>query len=159
MVMFVEFEGDGVIEKVCIVDFVLCVSIGVFLEGVDLMKDIEFCIMYGDMMDDVDFDGDLDVFGILGMFIEYLFFVGWFDDSGFVLLIWGLLICFLVVELVEGFGDVGMVIFVIDGNQVCIMDMVFCVIIFVFGDDMVDDDKIFILMLVGGGFDGMVEVC
>ena len=158
-VTLVEPEGeDGATEWACTADEALRASIGALPEGVDPTKDLKMEVTIGQEEEDFDLDGDPEAKATPGAQTEYAPSAGWYDDSGLVLLTWGSSTCLPVVESVDGTGSAGTVTFATDDTQVCTMDMTPRGTVIAFPEDKVDDEAPFTLTMVGGGFDGTVQV-
>jgi hypothetical protein len=123
-------------------------------EGVDVTKDVDLRVTYGDVEADADLDGlDAAPQG-LG---EQQPSAGWFEDDGIVLLTYGSSSCSPIVGDVTMTDGGATVTFTETADRVCTMDFAPRATVITLADEH-DDDAPFTLTLVGDNLDAEVPV-
>ncbi|MFE6735377.1 hypothetical protein [Microbacterium sp. NPDC057650] len=145
--------ADADQEAACTADFAPRASLSVMPVEVDVTKDVEVKVVYGDLTDDAELDAlPAEPVGATSMKPS----AGWFDDSGIALLTWGSSTCPPVVSGVEQ-ADAGATVTFGETDRVCTMDMAPRVTLIGL-EQPVDDDLAFTLTLTGGNLSGTVDV-
>ncbi|MFD5213647.1 hypothetical protein [Microbacterium sp. NPDC058345] len=142
-------------ESVCTADLGPRAALVNVPEGMDVTRDVEVRVTYGDISDDADLDGLAEP-AAPGLSFGEEPSAGWFDDRGIVLLTYGSSSCQPVVEDVEQTADGATVTFAeIDG--VCTMDMAPRLTVLTLPQEH-DDDAPFRLTMIDGEFESTVDV-
>ncbi|MFE6995927.1 hypothetical protein ACFVAE_08225 [Microbacterium sp. NPDC057659] len=140
-------------EAACTSDLAPRASLSVMPVEVDVTKDVEVKVVYGDLTDDAELDAlPAEPAGATSMKPS----AGWFDDSGIALLTWGSSSCPPIVSGVEQ-SDAGATVTFAESDRVCTMDMAPRVTLIGL-EQPVDDDAAFALTLTGDNLSGTVDV-
>ncbi|MDR2998146.1 MAG: hypothetical protein LBU78_08510 [Microbacterium sp.] len=145
--------ADADQEAACTADFAPRASLSVMPVEVDVTKDVEVKVVYGELTDDAELDAlPAEPEGATSMQPS----AGWFDDAGIVLLTWGSSSCPPIVSGVEQ-ADAGATVTFAESDRVCTMDMAPRVTLIGL-EKPVDDDAAFTLTLTGDNLSGTVDV-
>lgn len=137
----------------CTADLAPRASVSVMPVEVDVTKDVEVRVVYGDLTEDAELDAlSAEPVGATSMQPS----AGWFDDAGIVLLTWGSSTCPPIVSGVEQ-TDAGATVTFAESDRVCTMDMAPRATVIGL-EKPVDDDAAFTLTLTGDNLTGTVEV-
>lgn len=159
----VQADGQSVAVALADPDAMACTDdlgpravVAMLPEGVDVTKDVDLRVTYGDLSADVDLDGlDAAPQGAGDQQPS----AGWFDDDGIVLLTWGSSSCPPVVQDVA-MTDAGATVKFNDfetADRICTMDFAPRATVITLPEEH-DDDAPFTLTLVGDNLDGEVPV-
>lgn len=140
-------------EQACTNDLVPRAIAVMVPEGVDVTKDVDLRVTYGDAQAEADLDG-LDA-APQGMG-EQQPSAGWFEDDGIVLLTWGSSSCPPIVQDLA-MTDAGATLTFTTTDRVCTMDFAPRATAITLPEEH-DDDAPFTLTLVGDNLDGEVAV-
>jgi hypothetical protein len=141
-------------EQACTDDLAPRAVLAMLPEGIDVTKDVDLRVTFGDVEEDVDLDGlDAAPQGPS----EQQPAAGWFDDDGIVLLTWGSSSCPPVASDLEMTDAGATVTFSADADRVCTMDFAPRATTITLPEER-DDDALFTLTLVGDNLDGEVVV-
>lgn len=141
-------------ESVCTDDLAPRAVTAMLPEGVDVTKDVEVRVVYGDTTEDADLDA-LDA-APHGMGDQQPS-AGWFDDDGIVLLTWGSSTCPPVASDLEMTDAGATVTFSAEVGRTCTMDLAPRATVLTMPEQR-DDDAPFTLTLVGDNLDSEVVV-